>query len=62
VKQAGQALAACPVLFGRDYFFQGTLLPGMTGATGLGGCLGFFFSRLLFCWPLGMALLLKGRV
>jgi hypothetical protein len=22
------------------------------------GCLGFFFSRLLRCWPLGMAVLL----
>jgi hypothetical protein len=38
------------------YCFQGWRLPGTTGATGL-GFFGFFFSRLLFCWPLGMALL-----
>ena len=36
----------------RAHFFQGWRDPGMTGATGW-GFLGFFFSRLLRCWPLG---------
>jgi len=37
------------------YFFQGCAgNPGTRGDAGFGGCLGFFFSRLLRCWPLGM--------
>jgi len=39
------------------HFFQGLCggSPGVRGATGTGCFFGFFFSRLLRCWPLGMA-------
>jgi len=30
-----------------------------TGTAGFFACFGFFFSRLLRCWPLAMAALLK---
>jgi len=49
-------------------FFPGAPAAGLTGAAtnddaGLAtffACLGFFFSRLLRCWPLAMGFLLRG--
>ncbi len=37
------------------YFGSGK--PGVGGLIGFGGCFGFFFSRLLRSWPLGMDVL-----
>ena len=36
-----------PARGAETYFFTGQPVPG--GVTGFGGCLGFFFSRLLRC-------------
>lgn len=42
---------------GPDAPYFGSGKPGVGGLIGFGGCFGFFFSRLLRSWPLGMDVL-----